>query len=394
MKLGLAGEEQQRNGLQVEGVELDDWLQSWLNRLQGDEKLEVLPPPDGLRATLRPYQQYGYSWLHFARRWGMGVILADDMGLGKCVAPETQLLINGTLLTAETVWQTFGTETKFDGEGYWTEPAQKLFVNAMDHDTGKIVLAPITKLYRQAVREPMWKLVLEDGSMITITRRHQLWTPSGWTNDFQVGDYIGVPAKLLWDGHAVFPPLIQFLAWQMAEGYELKSRATVHITQKEVSRLNELQECLQQIAQQFDLEMNQPAIYERPPKPPYLTLNSRAYQTFLEDRGYEWGHKSAEKKIPPFIMQADNAAVALFLKHFFEAEGSVSSKMRTVEISSASPELLAQLAVLLRRFGVWLRISATQKRATNGSGIYRTYYIGTLGGNSARLVPPTHRIFK
>ncbi len=85
LRLGLDGEAQQRNGLPVEGVELDDWLQSWLDRLQGDEKLEMLPPPVGLQATLRPYQKYGYSWLHYALRWRMGVILADDMGLGKTI---------------------------------------------------------------------------------------------------------------------------------------------------------------------------------------------------------------------------------------------------------------------------------------------------------------------
>ncbi|MEZ4589866.1 MAG: DEAD/DEAH box helicase [Chloroflexota bacterium] len=89
MKLGLAGDEQQHDGLHVEGVELDGWLQSWLNQLQGDEKLEMLSPPEGLVAQLRPYQQYGYSWLHFAQRWGMGVILADDMGLGKTIQTLT-----------------------------------------------------------------------------------------------------------------------------------------------------------------------------------------------------------------------------------------------------------------------------------------------------------------
>ena len=94
MHLGLGGEED-RNGLPVEGVEMDDGLCNWLNRLRGDERLEVLPPPSELRAELRPYQQYGYSWLHFARRWGMGVILADDMGLGKTIqtlaaCPSTQ----------------------------------------------------------------------------------------------------------------------------------------------------------------------------------------------------------------------------------------------------------------------------------------------------------------
>jgi superfamily II DNA or RNA helicase len=39
--------------------------------------------PDGVTATLRPYQQAGYDWLDFHREAGMGALLADDMGLGK-----------------------------------------------------------------------------------------------------------------------------------------------------------------------------------------------------------------------------------------------------------------------------------------------------------------------
>ena len=45
------------------------------------------PPaaPDGLAATLRPYQLDGYRWLSFLMDAGLGGILADDMGLGKTV---------------------------------------------------------------------------------------------------------------------------------------------------------------------------------------------------------------------------------------------------------------------------------------------------------------------
>ena len=42
-----------------------------------------LPPPDGLRATLRPYQARGYAWLMKNLRLGIGALIADDMGLGK-----------------------------------------------------------------------------------------------------------------------------------------------------------------------------------------------------------------------------------------------------------------------------------------------------------------------
>ena len=41
--------------------------------------------PEGLRATLRPYQLEGYRWLDFLRQADLGGVLADDMGLGKTV---------------------------------------------------------------------------------------------------------------------------------------------------------------------------------------------------------------------------------------------------------------------------------------------------------------------
>ncbi|MEF2977713.1 DEAD/DEAH box helicase [Subtercola sp. YIM 133946] len=42
-----------------------------------------IPVPEGVDATLRPYQLDGYRWLAFLYRYGLGGVLADDMGLGK-----------------------------------------------------------------------------------------------------------------------------------------------------------------------------------------------------------------------------------------------------------------------------------------------------------------------
>ena len=44
-----------------------------------------VPPPAGLAATLRHYQQEGLDWLAFLHDNGLGGVLADDMGLGKTV---------------------------------------------------------------------------------------------------------------------------------------------------------------------------------------------------------------------------------------------------------------------------------------------------------------------
>ncbi len=88
---GLGGAEAAQ-GLPVDDVAFEGALRDWMDRLQGREELETLPPPDGLEATLRPYQAYGFAWLDFMRRSGMGTILADDMGLGKTIQALAMLL--------------------------------------------------------------------------------------------------------------------------------------------------------------------------------------------------------------------------------------------------------------------------------------------------------------
>jgi SNF2 family DNA or RNA helicase len=60
------------------------WIADLLNG-DLDEHLELLDPPPGLSAELRPYQRRGLSWLAFLDRLGLGACLADDMGLGKTV---------------------------------------------------------------------------------------------------------------------------------------------------------------------------------------------------------------------------------------------------------------------------------------------------------------------
>ncbi len=65
---------------------------SGLSSLSGIEGLGTIPLPEGLCATLRPYQREGFQWLGFLHDHGLGGILADDMGLGKTL--QTLALIS------------------------------------------------------------------------------------------------------------------------------------------------------------------------------------------------------------------------------------------------------------------------------------------------------------
>ncbi|HET7087955.1 MAG TPA: SNF2-related protein, partial [Anaerolineae bacterium] len=336
-----------------------------------------------LSTRLYPYQEEGAMHLAFGRR----AMLADDMGLGKCVGRDTPLFVNGALHRAEEVWEQFAGPSVFDGEGEWAEPCEPLWTNALTfgEQTEQIVPARIARLYRQHVAEPMRLIRLSDGSQIVITRRHELLARDRWDNQLEVGDIVCVPARLNWDGPEADPNLVTLLAWQIAEGYELAERGTVRIYQKDVARLEMLRRAAQRFGEKSGIPMNSLGISQPAGRVAYLTIVSRAYQRFLQVRGYPWGQKSAGKRVPDLIMSSGIETARAFLREYFSAEGSVSTTMRLVEISSASEWLMQQLSCLLRRFGIWLRITVKQKRATNGSGILRTYYIGTLGGNAARL---------
>ena len=54
-------------------------------KLAQQASIPQMPPPRHFTATLRSYQQTGYSWLAFLADNGLNGCLADDMGLGKTV---------------------------------------------------------------------------------------------------------------------------------------------------------------------------------------------------------------------------------------------------------------------------------------------------------------------
>jgi superfamily II DNA or RNA helicase len=68
-------------------------LEPLLRGFQGIPRARL---PEGLVATLRPYQQVGVDWLRFLRNAELGAVLADDMGLGKTL--QTICVLEGRAL--------------------------------------------------------------------------------------------------------------------------------------------------------------------------------------------------------------------------------------------------------------------------------------------------------
>ncbi|MGL5871732.1 MAG: SNF2-related protein [Xenococcaceae cyanobacterium] len=186
--------------LPVVSFEASGILQELINNLTDNKSVQAVQKPKDFVGELRPYQAKGVGWLAFLEQWGLGACLADDMGLGKCISADSQVYINGNSIAAEKIWEIYSGKIEFDGEGYWSEPIDKLLVDSLDEYTNNIVQCPIQKLYRQQVREKLRKITLQDGNSITITKIHKLLTNNGWTNNLQVGDYVCVPAKTIAKG--------------------------------------------------------------------------------------------------------------------------------------------------------------------------------------------------
>ncbi len=67
-------------------------LREFAQRLR-DYRAQDISPPQGLNATLRPYQLDGLRWMQTLRTLAVGGILGDDMGLGKTLQTLAHLLL-------------------------------------------------------------------------------------------------------------------------------------------------------------------------------------------------------------------------------------------------------------------------------------------------------------
>ncbi|MCC7050483.1 MAG: SWIM zinc finger family protein, partial [Bacteroidia bacterium] len=70
-------------------VHIDEDLKKQIKKLTQVQETSL---PNGIKASLRPYQHRGYSWMYKNAKLGIGSLLADDMGLGKTLQVITTLL--------------------------------------------------------------------------------------------------------------------------------------------------------------------------------------------------------------------------------------------------------------------------------------------------------------
>ena len=77
---------------QADSTSVNSQTKELFEKLANISEIGKTKKPRALKATLRPYQEQGLSWLRFLNDIGAGGVLADDMGLGKTIQTLALLL--------------------------------------------------------------------------------------------------------------------------------------------------------------------------------------------------------------------------------------------------------------------------------------------------------------
>jgi hypothetical protein len=92
LPLSQAGRVQDLVNALERGASVAPSAREFFDKLGGAHKVPHVPVPKKLKATMRPYQEEGLSWLVFMHKMQTGGVLADDMGLGKTLQAIALLL--------------------------------------------------------------------------------------------------------------------------------------------------------------------------------------------------------------------------------------------------------------------------------------------------------------
>ena len=240
----------------------------------------------------------------------------------------------------------------------------------------------LTHVFSTGVR-PVFRLTLASGKQLRATENHPFLTYAGWRalGDLRTGDRLAVPRHVPapeefdpWeDDHVIL------LAHMLGDGSMLPRQPLRYASVDE-----ENLEAVSKAALSFGVV----SVPDEYPAARCTTLRMRApfnvthgrrnpIVQWLDDVGV-YGLRSHEKFVPDGIFHASKRQIALFIRHIWATDGSVTvnktGRSGRVYYASTSRRLVDDLSRLLLRFGISTRVRMTRKVG------YRPGYILDISG--------------
>ena len=227
----------------------------------------------------------------------------------------------------------------------------------------------LTHVFSTGVR-PVFRLTLASGKQLRATENHPFLTYAGWRalGDLRTGDRLAVPRHVPapeefdpWeDDHVIL------LAHMLGDGSMLPRQPLRYASVDE-----ENLEAVSKAALSFGVV----SVPDEYPAARCTTLRMRApfnvthgrrnpIVQWLDDVGV-YGLRSHEKFVPDGIFHASKRQIALFIRHIWATDGSVTvnktGRSGRVYYASTSRRLVDDLSRLLLRFGISTRVRMTRK---------------------------------
>ncbi len=164
--------------------------------------------------------------------------------------------------------------------------------------------------------------------------------------------------------------LSEFLSLLIAESAEQQSEGSYRIifTNNDERLIQGFKQLSKKLFGIQASEMRENAVY----------IDSTPLKQFLEEIGYTPLSKSRGKHVPNCVHKASKENKRQFLQTLFDCEGCVED--HEVTISSASEQLINDIAYLLLEFGIVGRLRSKKKRATNSDHEGNVYYELSISG--------------
>lgn len=220
--------------------------------------------------------------------------------------------------------------------------------------------------------KPVYRLRLASGKQITATANHPFLTYEGWTplGELEIGSRLGVPRhvpgpeqKAAWDDRQVV-----MLAHLLGDGSFVK-RQPVRYASVDEANLSAVSEAATAFgitpirddyaaARVTTLRLSAPYRLARGKRNPVAE--------WLDDFGL-FGARSDEKFVPTSVFHLPKEQIALFLRHIWATDGSVTVRADgqggRIYYASTSRRLVDDLSRLLLRFGISTRLRTATPKA-------------------------------
>ncbi len=323
------------------------------------------------------------------------ILLIGDPGVGKCLAPSSEILLStGERTSIKDLIDSNITNTNVIDDGYYEE--NETFLFSMDKRGRSIPKKSNIQWKRESPRN-LYKVTTLSGRQITVSPSHPFFCCNDGfiqaiqTKELKVEDFIAVPRKISINGdNTLFvtyqlsrsnnavrlkPPdeltiwFAEFLGLFIAEGssQDKGKSKLIWFTNSDEELLERYKSHLDKLGVNYNQRKSEnKTAYD-------VYCGSSELYSYLENLCPALIMKSRHKRVPNQIMRATDETVKIFLIALFDSEAHISKDRPKIEFSSASYCLLKDIQLLLLRFEI---VSHIKEKIIDKGTYYRMNITG------------------